>query len=206
MSKHFVRKLSIHPLLGLTIESSGSYEYGLTYHCLTNGCNEPRLSKLQLLLNSTTIEHNIGTILPLLYTPTPEIPLNCSKYTNFTDPNTCYSQEQISNLCLTCLTSIDGITNSMCAYCSENAEIISDLLVDERAYLLKTRKTSNHHFEVHCNVRECNGMDKIEEIQKHYRYDFDYNKFMGQSNSVLVSYNKNIIYFCVIILLIWNIL
>jgi hypothetical protein len=191
-------------LLGLTIKNNGSYEYGLTYHCLTDGCNEPKLSKLQLLLNSSTIEHNIDTIVPLLYTPTPASPLNCSRYTNFTNPNTCYSQEQIGILCLTCLASIDGTTNTMCAVCSGNATLISILLRDERAYLLKTRKTSNHHFEVHCNIRECNGMEEIEQIRKLYRYDFDYNEFIGASKSALLFYNKNMIYFYVIILLIWN--
>ncbi|CAF3902834.1 unnamed protein product, partial [Rotaria sp. Silwood1] len=30
-------------LLGLTMRSNGSYEYGFTYHCLTDGCNEPKL-------------------------------------------------------------------------------------------------------------------------------------------------------------------
>ena len=139
-------------LLGLTIKNNGSYGYGVTYHCLTDGCNEPKLSKLQLLLDSTTIEHNISAILPLLYTPTPMSPLICSKDTNFTNPNRCYSEEQISILCLTCLMSIDGRTNSICANCSGDVQIISDVLNDERAYLLKTRKTSNHHFEVHCNI------------------------------------------------------
>ncbi|CAF2592208.1 unnamed protein product [Rotaria sp. Silwood2] len=191
-------------LLGLTIKSNGSYEYGFTYHCLTDGCNEPKLSKLQLLLNSTTIEHDISTILPLLYSPIPQIPLMCSKYTNFTNPNACYSQEQIWILCLTCLTCIDGITNSLCSDCFGNVEIISDLLLDERAYLLKTRKTSNHNFVVHCNIRECNRMDKIEQIRKLYRYDFDYNQFMGQSISAFVFYNKNMIYFYVIFLFTWN--
>jgi len=191
-------------LLGLTIKSNGLYAYGLTYHCLTDGCNEPTLTKLQLLFNSTTIEHKIDTIVPLLYTSTPDIPLICSRYTNFTNPDTCYSQEAISFLCLRCSMSIDGITNSMCGKCLENVEIISDLLDDERAYLLKTRKTNNHNFVVHCNIHECNTMDKIEQIRKLYRYDFDYNQFMGQSISALVFYNKNIIYFSGIILLIWN--
>ncbi|CAF1345458.1 unnamed protein product [Rotaria sp. Silwood1] len=187
-------------LLGLTMRSNGSYEYGFTYHCLTDGCNEPKLSKLQLLLDSTTIEHDIDKILPLLYTATPEAALICSRYTNFTDPNRCYSEE-INILCLTCLSSIDGITNSLCEKCLENAEIISNLLLDERAYLLKT---SNHNFVVHCNIQECNRMDKIEQIRKLYRYDFDYDKFFGRSRSALLFYNKNIIYFFVIILLIWN--
>ena len=191
-------------LLGLTIKSDRSYAYGFTYHCLTDGCNEPKLNKLQLLLNSTTIEHNIMAILPSLYTSTPEIPLICSRYTNFTNPDTCYSQESTGILCLRCSTSIDGITNSICTICLGNVEIISTLLMDERAYLLKTRKTSNHNFVVHCNIQECNRMDKIEQVRKLYRYDFDYDKFMGQSTSALIFYNKNMIYFFVIILLIWN--
>ncbi|CAF1027013.1 unnamed protein product [Rotaria sordida] len=191
-------------LLGLTIKSSGSYGYGLTYHCLTDGCNEPKLSKLQLLLNSITIEHNVDVILPLLYVPTPDIPLTCSRYTNFTNPNECYSQEQSSIFCVICFTSIDGIKNSICSDCLDNDDLISDLLLDERAYLLKTRKTSNHNFEVHCNIRECNRMDKIEQLRKLYRYDFDYNKFASQSISAWAFYNKNMIFFNVIILLILN--
>ncbi|CAF1216175.1 unnamed protein product [Rotaria sp. Silwood1] len=193
-------------LFGLTIKSNGSYEYGFTYHCLTNGCNEPKLSKLELLLNSTIIEHNTSIILPLLYTSTPEIPLTCSRYTNFTNPNECYSQEQLSTFCITCLTSINGITNSICSDCFDNAETISDLLLDERAYLLKKRKTSNHNFEVHCNIPECNRMDKIEQLRKLYRYDFDYNKFLSQSVSTSAFCKKTMIFFNVIILFIWNIL
>ncbi|CAF4732698.1 unnamed protein product [Rotaria sp. Silwood1] len=193
-------------LLGLTMRSNGSFQYGITYHCLTDGCNEPKLNKLQLLFNSTTIEHNINTILPLLYTATPETPLTCSKYTNYTDPNNCYKQEEINIVCSRCFTTINGITNTVCANCLENVEKFFDLLRDERAYLLKTRKTSNHYYEVYCNIPECNRIDKIQQIQKLHRYDFDYDQFMGKSTSSLLFLNKNIIYFYIIIVFIWNIL
>lgn len=69
---------------------------------------------------------------------------------------------------------------------------------------LKTRKTSNHNVVVHCNIPECNSMDKTEQLRKLYGYDFDYNQFMGQSAATSVLYNKKMIYFYVIILLIWN--
>ncbi|CAF1595104.1 unnamed protein product [Rotaria sp. Silwood1] len=142
-------------LLGLTIKAVGHMNMVLLIHCLTDDCNELKLSKLQLLLNSTTIEHNTDIILPLLYMSTPEIPLTCSRYTNFTNPNACCSQKQSCILCVACFTSINGITNSMCSDYFNNAEMISNLL-DERAYILKTRKTSNHNFVVHCNIRKCN--------------------------------------------------
>ncbi|CAF3641806.1 unnamed protein product [Rotaria sp. Silwood1] len=142
-------------LLGLTIKAVGHMNMVLLIHCLTDDCNELKLSKLQLLLNSTTIEHNTDIILPLLYMSTPEIPLTCSRYTNFTNPNACCSQKQSCILCVACFTSINGITNSMCSDYFNNAEMISNLL-DERAYILKTRKTSNHNFVAHCNIRKCN--------------------------------------------------
>jgi hypothetical protein len=191
-------------LLGLTINSDGSYGYGLIYHCLTDDCNQPKLSKLQLLWDSTTIDHNVNTIVPYLYTPTPEVSLTCSRYTNFTNPDTCYSKEPIGNLCLTCLASIDGITNSICAYCLENVQIISELLNDERAYLLKTRERNNHEFQIRCNIPWCNRMDNIQRIQQLHRYDFDIDKFNAQSKSSLLLYNKFIIPFFAIILFISN--
>ena len=191
-------------LLGLTIQRDGSYGYGFTYHCLTNGCNEPKLAKLQLLLNSTTIEHNIDAILPLLYTSAPDSPVNCSRYTNFTDSTKCYSSEQSNISCSTCFATMDGITNSMCIDCLEKHELIVDLLVDERAYLLKSRKTSNHNFTVHCNIQECNQLEKIERIRKLYRYDFDTDRFITQSISTSLFSNHKMICFTAIILLILN--
>ncbi|CAM4928254.1 unnamed protein product [Rotaria socialis] len=193
-------------LLGLTMRSDGSFTYGLTYHCLADGCNEPSLKKIQLLFDSTTIEHNIKTILRLLYIRTPERPLPCSKYTNCTDPNTCYQPKEINVVCSRCFTTINGITNAICAHCLENVKPIFDILDDERAYLLKAKTTKNHHYEVYCNMPECNRLDKIQQIQKLHRYDFDYDRFMGKSISSLLLSNKNIIYFHLFILCIWNIL
>lgn len=193
-------------LLGLTIRSNRSLQYGVTYHCLTEGCNKPELNKIQLLFDSTKIEHNITNILSLLYTQTPEYPVICSKYTNSTDPNKCYEGEGANITCSKCSTRIDGITNSVCANCSENTEQIFDVIDDERAYLLKTRTTKTHHYEVYCNIRECNRMDNIQQVQKLHRYDFDYDKFLGKSISSLLFVNSSIIYFHLIILFIWNIL
>ncbi|CAF1455149.1 unnamed protein product [Adineta ricciae] len=189
-------------LLGLYIKSDGSYIYGVTYHCLTDGCNEPRFSKF--LFESITIDHNSTAIVPLLYTTQPSVPLTCAKYTNFTNPDTCYSKEPAGDSCLRCLASIDGITNSMCAYCLKTTEIITNLLDDERAYFLKTRKTSNHEFIIRCNIPECNRMNNIQQIQKLYRYYFDYDKFDSRSTSALIFHDKNIVSFFLIILFIWN--
>ncbi|UJR34399.1 hypothetical protein I4U23_021806 [Adineta vaga] len=171
-------------LLGLYIKNDGSYVYGITYHCLTDGCNEPKLSKL--LFESTTIDHNATAIVPLLYTSQPPVPVACEKYTNFTNPDTCYSKEPVGDLCLRCLASIDGITNSMCAYCLKNVEIVTNLLDDERAYFVKTRKTSNHELIIRCNIPDCNRMNNIQQIQKLYRYNFDYDKFNSRSTSALL--------------------
>ena len=193
-------------LLGLTMRSNRSLQYGVTYHCLTDGCNDPKLDKIQILFDSTTIEHDINNILSLLYTQTPENPVICSKYTNSTDPNKCYEGEETNITCSRCFTRIDGITNSVCANCLENTEQIFDIIDDERAYLLKTRTTKNHHYEVYCNIRECNRMDNIQQVQKLHRYDFDYDKFLGKSISSLLFINSNTIYFQLIILFILNIL
>jgi hypothetical protein len=193
-------------LLGLTIRSNQSLVYGVTYHCLTDGCNEPKIDKIQLLFDSTIIEHNITKILSLLYTKTPDNPVICWNYTNATDPNKCREEDERNAGCSKCFTIIDGINNAVCANCSEDTEQTFDVLDDERAYLLKTRTTKNHHYEVYCNIRECNTMDNIQQVQKLHRYVFDYDKFLGKSISSLLFVNKNIIYFHLIILFIWNVL
>ncbi|CAF3682324.1 unnamed protein product [Adineta steineri] len=190
-------------LLGLTVKNNGSYEYGLTYHCLTDGCNEPKLNKIQLLLNSTTIDHYTNNIIHELYTITPEIPLICSNYTNSTTPDKCFSHDHKRAVCVTCVASIDGITNSVCMDCLTTSDL-STLLRDERAYMLKTRNTTNHNFELHCNRPYCNRMDSIERVKHLYRYNFDYDKFPGNSTSNLILYNKNIIFCFIFILFIWN--
>ncbi|CAF4327886.1 unnamed protein product [Adineta steineri] len=81
---------------------------------------------------------------------------------------------------------------------------LSTLLRDERAYMLKTRNTTNHNFELHCNRPYCNRMDSIERVKHLYRYNFDYDKSPGNSTSNLILYNKNIIFCFIFILFIWN--
>ena len=193
-------------LLGLTIKRNGSYGYGFTYHCLTDGCNEPKLNELQRLLNSTIIEHNIDAILPLLCATTPEISISCARYTNLSNPNECFSSKQKNISCSTCFTTIDGKTNSICSDCLGSTQMISELLVDERAYLLKRKKTSNHRFAVQCNIRECNRIDQIERVRKLYRYDFDYDQFLAPSMSASLASNKKPICFFTVVLLFFNIL
>ena len=177
-------------LLGLTIRSNGSFQYGVTYHCITDGCNEPNLDRIKLLFSSTTIDHNTNTILPLLYTTSPESPVVCSNYTNYTNPGECYKQNNTNIGCSRCFTTIDGATNEICATCLGNIDQPFDILGDERAYLLKTRTTKNHYYDVYCNIRACNTMENIQKVQKLHRYDFDYDQFLEKSISSSLFINK----------------
>ena len=191
-------------LLGLTMRSNGSFQYGVTYHCVTDGCNQPDLDKIKLLFSSTTIDHNTDRIVPLLYTTTPSNPVVCSNYTNYTDPSNCYKQNDTNMGCSRCFTKIDGATNGICANCLGNIDPDFDILGDERAYLLKTRTTENHFYNVHCNIRECNTMENIQKVQKLHRYDFDYDKFMRKSISSLLFINRYLICFQTIFVLFLN--
>ncbi|CAF1459621.1 unnamed protein product [Didymodactylos carnosus] len=166
-----------------------SLSYFVVYHCATDNCNEPDSDKMKLLLRSITIEPHLELIMPKLYTDEPDLPLVCSKYTNFTESGLCYTNEE-TNYCSQCMMFVDGTTNRVCAYCEKfkpNSSSNTDIFLDDRAHLLKTRQTHIHHFKIYCNILECNSVDKIEQFKKLYNIKFDYDKFLGTNNGLQTS-------------------